>query len=305
MVANEKFQVTCKSNKSIAVIKKIWIRKKAHKVVIYYRLMEVLCLPHSKETRAKHSRIATPSSGIDGINHAIRALYAFKRPAGYKELAKPAGISDVYMSMSLSASRHVGLTKLAGQRGVYELTEWGEKYAMFLTAGKDQQCRDVLEQVILQNPWWTEIINFLKINQGKERDIVDLVLDIERKLGKKWSNQMRARISSSLGSILGYSELVKVNGNKIIPKFGWAESNEDQEEEKEKNMKDEMHYTQKLEKVPDEFAEFRIPDSFILYVRKDKNAMDFFEKQVNSNSVFIPWLELIRKKMDEKTIRKS
>jgi len=180
------------------------------------------------------------------------------------------------------------------------LTELGEKYAMFLTAGKEQKCRQVLEQVILQNPWWIEIINFLKINQGKERDILELVLDIEGKLGKKWSNRMRTRVSSSLASILEYSEMAEVKGNTIIPKIGLTQSNEEQEEE-EKKMEDEKHYNKKMEKVSEDFAEFRIPDSFILYVRKDKNAIDFFEKQVNTHSVFIPWLELIRKKMDEKT----
>ena len=83
------------------------------------------------EDQQKSSRIANPSAGIEGINHAVRGLYAFKRPATYKELAKPAGVSDVYMSISLSASRHVGLTKLSGQRGLYELTEMGEVEVKF------------------------------------------------------------------------------------------------------------------------------------------------------------------------------
>jgi hypothetical protein len=258
-----------------------------------------------RETTSKHSRIATPSAGIDGINLAIRALYAFKRPANYKELAKPAGISNVYMSMSLSASRHVGLTKLSGQRGIYELTDLGDKYAMFLTAGKEQKSREVLERIILQNPWWSEIINFLKLTQGKERDILDLVLDIEGKLGKKWSNRMRTRVSASLTSIMEYAGIVEVTGNKIIPRIGLTEDIKTKNQGEEEDIADKNHYTKKTDKVSEDFAEFRIPDSFILYVRKDKNAIDFFEKQVNANSVFIPWLDLIKKKMDEKNSLKD
>jgi hypothetical protein len=84
-----------------------------------------------------------------------------------------------------------------------------------------------------------------------------------------------------------------------------AERNEDQDKEEEENMEDKKHYTEKMRKVSEDFAEFRIPDSFILYVRKDKNAIDFFKNQVNDNSVFIPWLDLIKKKMDETNNRKN
>jgi len=252
----------------------------------------------------KTSRIAVPGAGIDGINHAIRALYAFKRPANYKELAQPVGMSSVYVSMSLSSSRHVGLTKLTGQRGYYWLTELGEKYAMYLTAGKEQKCRELLTKIILQNPWWTEIVNFLRINQGKERDVLDLVLDIEGKLGKKWSNRMRARIGSALTSILGYTEMVLIKGNKIIPQIGLTEGKSDQENGR-KNVEDKKPSVGALNKESEKFAEFRIPDSFILYVRKEKNAIDFFKNQVDENSVFVPWLELIKKKMEEKNNKES
>ena len=251
-----------------------------------------------KRSSPKTTRIATPTTGIDGIHHAIRALYGYKRPASYKELAKPANLSPVYISSALSASRHVGLTTLSGKRGLYKFTEAGEKYGRLLTFGKEEECRDLLRQTLLKNPWWSEIVNFLRVNEGRERESMDLVLDIEGKLGKKWSARMRGSVGNALTSILSYSGLVESKGNKIISQIGMEEKEEKNGEKPKRSMEKPTKETT-VAGAPEEFAEFRLPDSFILYVRKDSYAIDFFEKQVKENSLFIPWLQLIKKRMVE------
>jgi hypothetical protein len=244
-------------------------------------------------------RIALPTAGIDGINHAVKALYTYKKPAGYKELARPIGLSEAYISMSLSAARQVGLTRLTGkERGQYELTEAGERYALYLSAGKETESREILKQTIMENPWWSEIIKFLRISNRQERDISDLIVDIEGKSGKKWSNRMRGTIGSALTSILSYADLVESKGNKIISNVKPETPKAEEEGQAAKEPKAEKGMT--IEGRPEEgFAEFRMPDSFILYVKKDKSAIEFFEKQVNETSIFMPWLSLIKKKMTQ------
>ncbi len=257
----------------------------------------------SKETKpaVRASRIARPTVPIDGINNAVRALYAFKRSATYKELSKPAGVSDVYMSKSLSSSRQIGLTELSGQRGSYELTKIGEKYAMFLTAGKETEAKNLLKKVIVENPWWSEIINFLKVNQGKQRDVIDLILDIESKSGKKWSNRMRGDLGNAMSSILSYAGLVDSKGNKISPKIEVGEEEKEKQEtgeEPENEPEIPEGAEPKQPKVAGEYAELRIPDSFVLHVQRNLQAIDFLEKQVKADSFVANWLKLVKEKMN-------
>jgi hypothetical protein len=258
----------------------------------------------SKETKpaVRASRIAQPTVPIDGINHAVRALYAFKRAATYKELSKPAGVSDVYMSRSLSASRQVGLTALSGKRGSYELTKIGDKYAMFITAGKETEAKNLLKKAIMENPWWSEIITFLKVNQGKQRDVVDLVLDVEAKSGKKWSNRMRGEVGNAISSILSYAELIDAKANKIIPKIGMGEEAEKTEQETggepESEIGAKTGAEPKIDKDAGEYAELRIPDSFVLHVQRNLQAIEFLEKQVKADSFVANWLKLVKEKMN-------
>lgn len=245
--------------------------------------------------KERTARMASPSVGMDGVNQVVRALYTFKRAATYKELAMPAGLSQVHVSRSLSSARQIGLTGLAGRRGLYELTEAGSKYALYLTAGREKKCREQLRQTILENPWWSEIVNFLKVNEGEERDVLDLVIDIEAKSGKKWSNRMRGTVGGALTSILSSAGLVEPKGNKITPTVGLGEAEAREEKEEEIPARPVVREIA----APEGFAEFRIPDSFILHVRKDKYAIDFFQRQVRDNSIFVPWLNLVKKRLEE------
>lgn len=239
------------------------------------------------------SRIANPNVGIDGINRAVRALFAYKGPAFYKDLAAAAAMNPVYMSQALSASRDVGLATLAGGRGLYKLTSEGEEYARLLSFDKESECREMMKKIILQNPLWSEILTFLRVSKGQERSSMDLVLDVERKLSKRWSPTMRSKMGNVYTSILEYAGVISLEKGKMISQIGIEEPPEKPEKEIMKKPMEEPAIA-----VPGEdFAEFRIPDSFILYVRKDLSAIGFFEKQVKENSVFVDWIEFIKSKL--------
>jgi hypothetical protein len=132
----------------------------------------------------RKERIGVPTVGIDGVHHATRALFAYKKPAFYKDIASAANLNPVYMSASLSTARNIGLTKLAGKRGLYELTKEGEQYARLISFGKDSNCRDLLQKIILERFLWSEIVAFLRVSKGQAREPMDLVLDVEEKLAR-------------------------------------------------------------------------------------------------------------------------
>jgi len=46
-----------------------------------------------------------------------------------------------------------------------------------------------------------------------------------------------------------------------------------------------------------DFAEFRLPDSFIIYVRKESAALDFLENQIKKESMITPWIQFVRSKL--------
>ena len=50
----------------------------------------------------------------------------------------------------------------------------------------------------------------------------------------------------------------------------------------------------------EKYAEFRVPDAFIIYLRKDSDAIKFFEKQVREESVVMPWIRFIKSKIEGK-----
>jgi len=160
---------------------------------------------------------ATPIYGIEIINRVIKALYNYKKPATYKDLASHSGLHLVTTSQALSSSRDVGLTRLAGKKGLYDLSPEGIDYARFLTAGKEDDAHRTLRQIILGNRSWSEVVSFLRTNENRARDPTDIVLAVERKLGKQWSQAMRAKVADSYASILSYAGLVRIESGNIIP----------------------------------------------------------------------------------------
>ena len=245
----------------------------------------------SKKYR-KTTNIATPSVGIDGVNHAVRALWAYKEPATYKDLAKGANLHPVYMSQSLSATRDVGLAEYAGKRGLYKLTSDGEDYARFLTYGQNSKCEELLNKTILDNPLWSEIIRFLRMSEGRARDPLLLVADIEGKLGKRWSPSMRNSYANTYTSILESAGLVRVEGGQMISQL----TREPEEKPEESKMPPPP--------TPEEYSEFSIGDSFKVLVRKDMDSLGFFEDQVKESSIFAPWIKHEKKKLQNASFEK-
>jgi len=254
-------------------------------------------MSEKKQIRIKSTKVAAPMAGIDGIHHAVRALFAYKKPVFYKDLASAANLNNAYMSASLSSTRDIGLAKLAGKRGLYEPTNLGDQYGRLLTFGKEAECKELLRKTILENPLWSEIIAFLRVSKGQAREPMDLVLAVEEKLGKKWSSPMRSRLANNYSSILHYAGLVNLEKGKIISQIGVEVEMKPEEVEEIKAPKKPA-----IPSAPEEFAEFRLPDSFILYVRKDLDAITFFEQQVKEGSVFASWIQFIKTKIEkEKT----
>lgn len=262
-------------------------------------LWEFISMAESKQTSKRTTKIAHPSAGIDGINHAIRALYAYKDIATYKDLAKAANLHPVYLSKSLSSSRDVGLTTLAGKRGLYKLTADGEQYGRLLSYGKESECRELLKKVILENPLWSEVLRFLRVSEGLESDPLSLVGDVEGKLGKRWSPSMRDSLAKAYISVLEYARLVTLRGGKMISRLEPEEEIGVPKEKTTREVKEPPIEERMTSAAPKGFAEFRLPDSFILYVRKDPDAIEFFEKQVRAESVLAPWLQFIRSKLEK------
>ncbi|RLI47315.1 hypothetical protein DRO69_00925 [Candidatus Bathyarchaeota archaeon] len=249
----------------------------------------------SKIKIERTTKIATPSVGIDGINHAVRALRAYKEPATYKDLAKGANLHPVYMSQSLSAARDVGLTESAGKRGLYKLTSDGEEYARFLSYGQESECKELLKRIILNNPLWSEIIRFLRMSKGEARDPLLLVGDIEGKLGKRWSPSMRSGYASAYTSILEFAGLIRVEGGNMVSEL-------ELEEKPEKGEKPAGLVPESRAPLPttlEEYTEFSIADSFKVLIRKDIESLEFFEDQIKEKSIFSPWIAYEKKKLEK------
>lgn len=247
------------------------------------------------EEKQKIKRIATLSVGIDGINHAVRALYAYKEPATYKDLAKGANLHPVYMSQSLSAARDVGLAESAGKRGVYKLTSGGEEYARLMSYGEESKCRELLKKAILDNPLWSEILRFLRMSERQARNPLLLVADIEGKLGKRWAPSMRNAYAKTYTSILEFAGLVRVEGGEIISKL----KPEGKPQMGEKPPVPIPEPRKPLPTTPEGYAEFSIADSFKVIVQKDKDSLGFFENQIKENSIFALWIEHEKKKLEK------
>lgn len=123
----------------------------------------------------------------------------------------------------MSTARDLGLTKLSGRKGLYDFTSEGEDYCRNLTGKRIVECKSILKNTILKNPVWSNVLNFLRSNENNPRDPISLTIDIEKTLGKKWSEAMRTTVTDSLVSILEFSELVRREGGKIVSLLGPGE----------------------------------------------------------------------------------
>ena len=231
----------------------------------------------------KPGGIATPLQGIEAINKVIQVLFTYKRAITYKELTPAVKLNKTTVSQALSASRDLGLTALAGKKGLYVLTKDGEEYGRLLTAGKRDEARSLFRNILQKQPLWTEILTFLKATYNQERDPIDLVLDVERKLGKQWSRSMRKRLRDSYVSILSYARLVEKRGRKIISQI--------KPEEITREMPSNKMISAMSKTLPSsEFAKLA-GDDFKFEVRKSLDALEFAESQ------FHAWMDYLKKQL--------
>lgn len=238
----------------------------------------------SAEVRQTRMKIARPLQTISSINKVVKVMYGYKTSVIYKDIATACAMHPVNVSQALSASRDVGLTQLAGRKGLYNLTDEGKEYARFLTAGREKEAKDLIRRLIRQNSLWVEIVRFLNATRGQPRDPLDLVLEIERKVGKQWSPSTRSSLRESLVSILEFAGIIVKEGAKIIP-VGEEQVKQVGEEE----LSSDFSISRPTDK---EFAVLK-GDDFTFEVRKDSEALEFAEAQ------FAAWVSYLKKKLTQ------
>jgi hypothetical protein len=230
------------------------------------------------------SAIAAPLQSIDVINNIVSLLFTYRRSVMYKDMVAAAKLHPATISQGLSASRDLGLTKSAGKKGLYVLTKEGEEYGRLITAGKENDAKPYLKSIIMRNQLWTEILLFLKATRGQARDPLDLVLDIERKLGKKWAPGMRNRLRAAYVSILSYVGLIQKEGDKMISVMAPEILATVASQEPEKTAG-----SQALP-ISTDFARLETND-FKFEIRKDVDVIDFAKNQ------FLAWIDYEKKKL--------
>jgi len=222
--------------------------------------------------------IATPNQSIEPINKVVSVLFTYKRPAMYKDVAIATNLHRVTVSQALSASRDMGLTTSGGKKGLYVLTKSGQEYARLLTAGKENKAKPYLGELLQSQPAYKEIVMFLNAIRGEARDPLDLVIDIERKLSKTWSQSARTRYRENLVSILVYAGLVQKKGNRIFSLLGEETPSEE--------------VTPEIATPTHEDYELLQTNDFRFEIRKDADALTFAKSQ------FLAWIEYLQEKMN-------
>jgi DNA-binding transcriptional ArsR family regulator len=236
--------------------------------------------------------IASPTDSIHVINKAVSVLFGYKKPATYKDIAAAVGLHEGVVSRALSASRDLGITELAGKKGLYRLTLQGEEYARFVQVGKTDEAKLLLGSMIRASPAWSEIVAFLRATLGQTRDPIDMVLDAEKKLGKKWSQAMRQDVRASYVSILDYAGLIRKEGENVISTVEATQTPEasplsiSPRNEAGTGGEPLISGTSHL---GSDFAEFK-SDDFLFRVRKDAQAIAFAKSQ------FAAWSDYLEKK---------
>jgi hypothetical protein len=238
--------------------------------------------PRESRKKRYRIRIAHPLQSINVINKVVKVLYNYKRSVSYKDIANACNMHPVNVSQALSAAHDIGLTALAGAKGLHVLTEDGKEYVRLLTSGKEIDASILLKKMLKGNPHWTEIVTFLNAITGESRDPIDLILEIERKSGKQWKTAMRNRLRDSLVSILEFAGLIVKEGSKITSVGDRGLPLEQLAEEEQAE----------LPVIPQDRDFYLLKgDDFTFEVRKDLNAIEFAEKQ------FADWVAYLKKRL--------
>mgnify|MGYP001027955048 CR=1 FL=1 len=238
-----------------------------------------------EEALERRGPIATPAQSIEAINKVVSVLFTYKRPAMYKDVAIATNLHEMVVSQALSAARDMGLTTSGGKKGLYVLTSDGTEYARLLTAGKENEAKLFLSQLLAKQPTWKEIITFLSAIRGEAREPLDLVLDVERKLNKTWSPSMRNRLRDCFVSILTYAGFIQKEGGKMFSLISMEEPL------KERPVEVSIPAP---EQKPLDFALLQT-DDFRFEIRKNLDVLAFAKAQ------FLAWLEYLEKTISQET----
>ncbi len=256
-------------------------------------------------------QIATPAVTMETVGKVTRGLFSFKKRATYKDLAKLVGLHEITVSKGFSAARDLGLMETTGGRGVYILTSVGENFARLLDFGKEVDCRTLIAKQIIELENWSEIVTFLEINRGIPKNPLDLVLHVEGRLGKRWKSRMRTKIARSYRSILEYAGLIEIDDGNIISILSMGGESEllgpSDGQEPAKSPTETGTYSSSISNVRmlTDYAEFGIPDFFVVFVKKTPSAVDFFRKQIANSSLFVAWLDTLQNELEKKSLEEN
>jgi hypothetical protein len=149
------------------------------------------------------------------VNKVLSVMFSHNLPVTYHDLQE-AQLHPTTISLGLSTSKELGLTRSGGKKGLYLFTEKGEDYARNLTSKKFNEAGAILRELILGSPLWRDVVAFLRANLNIPLDPIDITLLVEKKLGKKWSPAMRTTVADSFVSILEFASLIEIQSGKLM-----------------------------------------------------------------------------------------
>ncbi len=261
----------------------------------------------SKEiTRNESSKkkIATPIQTIGTIKRVIESLYSYGKPAKGKEFTVHVGMDHSEVGKTLTDAKSLSLMADGEKRGEYILTKEGRDFAILLGHGKEIECQRLLSQLILDSSEWEEVISFLETKHESSFDISDLVLHIERKHDRVWSTGRRKKAERAYRTILSFADLVSIKDGLLTPKLvrdSPKHSVHVDYEEKDVSKKPATRVkslTAVLNKPrKTDYAEFFIPNSFVVNVNMTKAAIEHLRQQLSKDSMLHTWLDGIEQVM--------
>lgn len=232
----------------------------------------------SKMSKETITSIACPTVSLGLMDKAISALY-LKKTAKYTELAALAGIHQANVSKALRTAIDVGLANdVSGERGVYTLTPEGVNYAQKLSINDITGARLILQKQIVRSPLWGHILSVLKARKDSVTAI-ELALEIERILDRRWSESMRKDIAMGVRTILEGAGIVTIEGdqmhieNEVVDFVSQAKPYELQHVAHELDQsvlstRSTQGMYRKVDYMPD----------FLIQIRMDAESLDFFEE---------------------------
>lgn len=250
------------------------------------------------ENESSKKKIATPIQTIGTIKRVIESLYSYGKPAKRKEFTVHVGMDHSEVGKTLTDAKSLSLVTDGEKRGEYILTKKGRDFAILLGHGKEIESQRLLSKLILDSSEWEEVISFLRTKQESPFDISDLVLHVERIHDRVWSAGRRKKAERSYRTILSFADLVSIKDGLLTSKLVRDTSEHTAHvgyEEKVVSQKPAIR-VRTLEAVLNkprktDYAEFFIPNSFVVNVSMTKAAVDHLRQQLSEDSMLHSWLD--------------